>query len=282
MSRITCPDGISKYRPPWKSVLFSLLRFVAGRLTRWHAGYWFFFFVLIPLILAVVAVLPVGMKEEYCIFSVATLWSPSFLLHAYTHSTANHFIGNFISYLLAITVIFLCCRDARHLIWSAPVFLVVLPIITSATTFLTFHTIIPNFLSQGFSAIVMAYMALAFWCILQVPEPFLHEARETAENRKERFVLTGCYVLMAFAIILVMYEGFKYGLFLVSNGRQVNGFSHLIGFLTGIFTAVLLDWKLKAGDRIVDFWFLTGAIGLGFGYLIFYLPAVLARIASLA
>ena len=245
--------------------IYSLLRFVTGRLARWHPAYWVFFLVIIPLILCFIATLPVGIKEEYCIFSVATLWSPSFLLHAYTHSTLDHFCGNLGGYLIAMIVIFLCCRDARFLFWSAPVFLVVLPIVTSAATLLTFQSILPDFHSQGFSAIVSAYLALAFWCFLQIPGQLLQEVRESADTLKKRFVLNGCYVLMAIGIILVMYKGFEYGLFFRPDGTFVNGFAHFIGFFTGIFTAVLLDWKWKICDRTLNLWFFTGAIGLGLG-----------------
>ncbi len=281
MSRIACPDGISKYRPPPKIILLSILRFVAGRLARWHPGYWVFFLVIIPLILCFIATLPVGIKEESCIFSVATLWSPSFLLHAYTHSGLDHFCGNLGGYLIAMIVIFLCCRDARFLFWSAPVFLVVLPIITSAATLLTFQSIMPDFRSQGFSAIVSAYLALAFWCLIQIPGQLLQEDRESAENPKKRFVLNGWDVLIAIVIILVMCIGFQYGLFFTPDGKFVNGFAHFIGFLTGIFTVVLLNWKWNICDRTLDLWFFTGAIGLGLGYLILYLPRILARIAEL-
>jgi len=127
-------------------------------LKRWNVKEWLFFFLIIPLILIIIYLLPQSTKDIF-ILKTQHPTLVSIFLSNYTHSTSDHFWNNLFSYLIVMFLIFIINTNKKIFYSISLLNFIVVPIISSLLTIfiILFSSSGPRS-SQGFSAIVLAFI----------------------------------------------------------------------------------------------------------------------------
>jgi hypothetical protein len=227
---------------------------IASNLTSWTLFEWILFFVLIPLLLFLVFLLPQNFKDSYLIFNTSELFKvQTFLLNEYTHSDFDHIFGNVRFYLIALLAIFAFENDKKRFwIMIGCAFLLV-PIIASFLTVVFWNLINRNTISQGFSGIAAALSAYAlmiflFWAMYDVMPMFKQSTK--IKGRQYIGYLIMC-VLVALTFSFLISFGLQMGTFTDGGSAVTNGIAHFGGFITGLI--VLLLYDLIPKNRTLNF-----------------------------
>jgi len=117
----------------------------------WSTHEKFFFFLVIPLILAIIYLLPLDVKDAYFILHKTNFSILSMFLSNYTHSDFMHLAENLIAYLLVMCLIIKFETNKSNFYKTACFLFLILPFIISA---FTLH-FIPTQNAFGFSGIVV-------------------------------------------------------------------------------------------------------------------------------
>jgi hypothetical protein len=150
-------------------------------------------------------------------------------------------VGNVVSYLLALFVVF-SFEDNKRRFWIiAAGLLLLVPVIASLLTIGLFQFLGVGVNSQGFSAIGAAFIAYAMvsivlWIIGDMLERFDHP--EYFRSRLLFFVMCG---LLTVVLALIIVGGIDLGLFLNSGESTSNGIAHFGGFITLVILFLLYD-----------------------------------------
>lgn len=223
-------------------------------LKTWSFFEWFFFFILIPLTICLIFLLPQSIKDAYLIFDTTQLMKiQTYLLNEYTHSTFDHLVGNLKTYLIAIFVIFALEDNKRRFkIMSFSAFILV-PILASLLTVAFWNIINRDTVSQGFSGITAAFFAYALtiflvWLLHDFLPAFQHPEKMTGRNKIVYYLLCG---LVGCAFIMISTMGLQWGSFIQGETGVSNGIAHFGGFVTGLIVFLLCD--LTSDDRNLNF-----------------------------
>lgn len=128
----------------------------------WPKKQYLLFFIIIPLILALIYLLPQGIKDSYFIMNVKDPSITSIFLSNYTHSDLfNHLLPNVIIYLLTIFLIFNIETRKEVFYRTSFLILILLPVLSSLLTIYLMPSIPPV---QGFSAIVAGFLGYFIYC----------------------------------------------------------------------------------------------------------------------
>jgi len=143
-------------------------------LKRWNVKEWLFFFLIIPLILIIIYLLPQSTKDVF-ILKTQHPTLVSIFLSNYTHSTFDHFRDNLASYLIVMFLIFSINTDKKIFYLISLLNFIVVPIISSLLTiFIILFLSSGPLSSQGFSAIASAfvgYLPFSFFNYLKKLHP---------------------------------------------------------------------------------------------------------------
>ncbi|PKL64034.1 MAG: hypothetical protein CVV32_10245 [Methanomicrobiales archaeon HGW-Methanomicrobiales-3] len=227
---------------------------ISNNLKSWSKFEWVLFFVIIPLLLFVVFLLPQNVKDVYLIFNTTEIFQVhTIILHAYTHSTFDHLIGNVTFYIFVLAVIFLFENDKKRFwILMGCAFLLV-PVINAVFTFIFWNFLNKDTTSQGFSGIAAtlsayALMAFIFWGLHDVMPMF----RNTTKLKGREYIgYTVMCVLLAIVIGCIILFGFQLGQFISGENVVSNGIAHFSGFIVGLLVLFLYD--ILQEDRIINF-----------------------------
>jgi len=116
----------------------------------WSTYEKFFFFLVIPLILAIIYLLPLDVKDAYFILHKTNFSILSMFLSNYTHSDFMHLAENLIAYLLVMCLIIKFETNKSNFYKTAGFLFLILPFIISITLLF-----IPLQNALGFSGIVV-------------------------------------------------------------------------------------------------------------------------------
>ena len=217
---------------------------IIRNLKSWSYFEWIFFFIVIPVILFLIYLLPQNIKDNFFIFDTTQLFRfQTYLLNEYTHSTFDHIFGNFKIYLIALLAIFAFEDNKRRFTIMAASALLLVPIIAAILTVIFWNLIGKNTVSQGFSGITAAFMAYAltifivwamhdFLPMLKHPEKFI--------GRQQIGYFAIC-ALVAFAFAIITSMGLLLGSFVSGENFVSNGVAHFGGFVTGMIVFLLCD-----------------------------------------
>jgi hypothetical protein len=255
---------------------------VISNLKSWSYFEWFFFFILIPLLLFLVFLLPQNFKDSFLIFNTSELFKvQTFLVNEYTHSEFNHIMGNVKFYLIAILAIF-AFEDNKKRFWImvSSAFLLV-PIIAALLTVFFWNMISRSTVSQGFSGIdaalsAYAIMVFLFWSMHDAM-PLFKQSIKYTDRRIWGYTIM-C-VLVAIFFSLVISFGLQLGFFIDGGNAISNGIAHFGGFITGLI--VLLFFDLISENRNLNFDVIFGlSIVIGIYVYIPYLMKLIEAIKN--
>jgi len=227
---------------------------IVSNLKSWSKLEWILFFAIVPLLLFLIFLLPQNVKDSYLIFNTAEIFKVhTIILHAYTHSTFDHLIGNVTFYIFVLAVIFLFENDKKRFwILMGCAFLLV-PVINAVLTFVFWNFLNKDTTSQGFSGIAAtlsayALMAFIFWGLHDVMPMF----RNTTKLKGREYIgYAMMCLLIAIVLCGVIVFGFQLGLFVSGENFVSNGIAHFSGFFTGLLGLFFYD--ILREDRIINF-----------------------------
>lgn len=234
-------------------LLHEKIKTIQTNLTSWTPVAWLMYWGVIPLTLFMIWSLSPEIKSGHFILDTTAPHWTSIFLSSYTHSGINHLGNNIGLYLLALTMIFTCCRNPKLLHYSSLIMLIAVPFFTSAVTMHLSAAFGQGLYSQGFSAVAYAYAAFGLYSFFSLvmpkmpPLPF--ERGTTHPYPKHDIVIV---LLIITAIVFVLAYGLTAGEIVTSNGNYVNGPAHVIGFFSGIITISLVDLRLRTNSVKTD------------------------------
>lgn len=212
-------------------------------LKSWKIREWVFFFIVIPLLLLLIYLLPQEIRDSYFILNTRELWGlQTYFLNSYSHSQLYpHLVSNVGVYLLVLLVVFSLEDNRRRFRVMAGFSFLVVPVITSLLTIGLFHFLGLGVKSQGFSGIVAAFIAYAFvsivlWILGDTLEDFDHP-----EHSRSRIVFYLMCAMLTFILALIVVEGLYLGLFMNVGDSTNNGIAHFGGFVSGLIVFLLYD-----------------------------------------
>jgi len=234
-------------------------------LKSWTFPEWAFFFVIIPVVLFLIYLIPHEIKDTYFILNTGEPWRlQTYFLNSYTHSQLYpHLVGNVTVYLLALAAVFSFENNRRRFRVMAGCSFVIVPIITSLLTTGLFHFLGLEVRSQGFSGIVAAFIAYMFvsivlWILGDTLEDFDHP--EYSRSLIQFYLMCG---LLTFVLALIVVEGLNLGLFMNVGDSANNGIAHFGGFITGLIVFLVYDTYTEKRR----YFHMTLGIALGMGIL---------------
>jgi len=118
--------------------------------TQWSQNERWFFLVAIPLILALVYLIPGNIKDAYFILNKNNISILGMFLSNYTHTEFWHFAANVSAYLIAMYLILKFETNKSNFYKTMGFLFLILPLIVSAITAIY----VPAPSSQGFSGVV--------------------------------------------------------------------------------------------------------------------------------
>jgi hypothetical protein len=256
------------------------LRTKAGQLKAnlgsWTIFEWALFYVIIPGLLVVIYLLPLGIRDSYFILNTGEIGNlQTWFLNSYTHSELYpHLVGNVMIYFCALLVIFSFENDKRRFRVMAGSSFLLVPVISSLLTIGLFHLLRLQVRSQGFSAIVAAFLAYMFviiviWILGDKLEDFDHP-----EYSRSLVLFYLMCSLLTVILALIIVEGLTLGLFMNVGDSTNNGIAHFGGFITGLI--VFLGYDIRTERRKYFHMTLGIAIAMGivwYGNYLFTLAA---------
>jgi hypothetical protein len=251
---------------------------IKTNLKSWTLLEWVLVFVISPAILLLIYALPQETKDTYFILNTAEIWRlQTYFLYGYTHSQLYpHLVGNVTVYLIALIALFSFENNKqRFWIMAGSSFLLV-PLITSLLTIGLFHLLGADVKSQGFSAIVAAFVAYTFisivlWILGDKLEDFDHP--ELFRSRILFYFLCGLLTVM---LALIIVGGLSLGLFMNLGESTSNGIAHFGGFITMLIVFLVYDARTERRK----YFHMTLGIAIGMGilwygnYLVTLIPTV--------
>jgi hypothetical protein len=211
-------------------------------LKSWTPLEWVLFFIIIPVILFLIYALPQDFKNSYFILSTTHPENlQSWLLNGYTHSQLYHLESNVIAYFIALFAVFSLENNKRRFWIMAGSSFLLVPLIASLLTLGLFHFLGVGVNSQGFSAVVAAFVAYFFislmlWILGDRLEDFDHP--EWFKSKLLFYLQCG---LLTVILALIIVAGLSLGQFIDSGESTSNGIAHFGGFITGVIVFLLYD-----------------------------------------
>ncbi len=206
-----------------------------------------FFFVIIPGLLVAIYLLPQGIRDSYFILNTGEIWRlQTWFFNSYTHSELYpHLVSNIVVYFLALFAIFSFENNKRRFRLMAGCSFLLVPVISSLLTIGLFHLLGIQVRSQGFSAIVAAFLGYMFisiiiWILGDTLGDFDHP--EYSRSGVLFYLMCG---LLTFILALIVVEGLTLGLFMNAGGSTNNGIAHFGGFITGLIVFLVYDIKTE-------------------------------------
>lgn len=223
-------------------------------LKSWKYCDWILYWILIPLILILIYLIPFPDKNLFFILNTSNWLLPSLYSNAFTHSSIDHLSGNQIFYIVWIAFLFAFEGSKKVFHWATLVFFLVIPIISSIATIFFYGYIEKTGSVQGFSGIVAAlsaYALIAFlrWGFVDIINSF-SDWKNLKMLQKIAFLVID--ILFAAAILIIIQEGLNLGQFVSGEGFVSNGLVHFIGFLFGLIVPLILYWKFIGKELIFD------------------------------
>jgi hypothetical protein len=206
---------------------------IEANLHSWGWNYWGFFFILIPVILVLIFLLPQNIKDSYLILNTThPLEFQTYLLNEFTHSAFNHLFQNLGCYFLAMLIIFsLDCKQIRFKIMAVFSFIVI-PIVASIFTIFLFNAIGKGVSSQGFSGVVFALLAYALVLFILF---FLSDFLDMMESGVtftgwRKVVYFSLFIILGIILVILIQYGIQVSLFIQTEGLASNGIGHFVGY----------------------------------------------------
>ena len=234
-------------------------------LKSWTLLEWVLFFIIIPAILFLIYALPQEIKNSYFILNTSEILRlQTYFLFGYTHSQLYpHLMGNVIVYLITLVAIFSFENNKRRFWIMAGRSFLLVPIITSLLTMGLFNFIGIGINSQGFSAVVAAFIAYVFvsivlWILGDKLEDFDHP--ELFKSRLLFYFLCGLLTIM---LALIIVGGLSLGIFMNTGESTSNGIAHFGGFIIGI----IVFWVFDILTEQRKYFQMTLGIAIGMGIL---------------
>lgn len=244
---------------------------IVRNLKSWKSYEWFIFFILIPLTLFLIFILPQTVKDNYLVFSTSDLFRiQTYILSEYTHSTFDHIAGNLKFYLLSLLAIF-AFEDNKRRFWiMAVTALFIVPVFASLLTIIFWNFLGKSTVSQGFSGINAAFFAYALmvfivWNLHDVLPVFEHPNIFTGWKKVVYYVITG---MLAVVLALTVSVGLQQGVFVPEPTFVSNGIAHFGGFIAGLLVFLFYDLTSEKRNTYFDSVFCM-AIIMG---IIVYIP----------
>ncbi len=216
-------------------------------LGSWTILEWILFFVIVPGVLVAINLLPLGIRDSYFILNTGEIWKlQTWFLNSYTHSEIYpHLVSNVVVYFFALLAIFSFENDKRRFRVMAGISFLLVPIISSLLTIGLFHLLELQVRSQGFSAIVAAFLAYMFisiilWILGDTLRDFDHP-----ENSRSLLLFYLMCGLLTFILALIVVEGLNLGLFMNVGDSTNNGIAHFGGFITGLIVFLMYDVRTE-------------------------------------
>jgi hypothetical protein len=135
-------------------------------LKQWKVVEGIAFFLLVPLLLIAVFLLPPGIRETYFTLHPKNPTLPTLLLYDFNHANENHIEGNLISYLLVMFLIFNFESNKSRFYVSIIYCFIIIPIILALMAI----ALIPNLSDLGFSgtiAALMGYLVIVIYTFIK-------------------------------------------------------------------------------------------------------------------
>jgi hypothetical protein len=234
-------------------------------LKSWTQTEWVLFFIVIPGLLFLIYTLPQEIKNTYFILNTTEILRlQTWFLFGYSHSQLYpHLLGNVIAYLIALIAVFSFENNKRRFWIMAGSSFLLVPIITSLLTIGLFYFIGIGINSQGFSAVVAAFIAYVFvsivlWILGDSLKDFDHP--ELFKSRILFYFLCGLLTIM---LALIIVGGLSLGIFMNTGESTSNGIAHFGGFITG----VLVFWVFDILTEQRKYFQMTLGIAIGMGIL---------------
>lgn len=133
-------------------------------LKKWSAKEWLFFFLIVPLILIIIYLLPQSTKDMF-ILKTQHPTLISIFFSNYTHSTFDHIGGNLVLYLMVMFLISNINTNKKIFHLISFINFIVVPIISSLLTILIILSFSGSTSSQGFSAIASAFIGYLLYSV---------------------------------------------------------------------------------------------------------------------
>jgi hydrogenase-4 membrane subunit HyfE len=239
------------------------LNLLKTNLKSWTYPEWVFFFILIPALLFLIYLLPQEIKDSYFILDTGEIWRlQTYILNSYTHSQLYpHLVSNIIVYFFALLAVFSFENNGRRFRLMAVSSFLVVPIISSLLTIGLFRFLGLVIRSQGFSAVVAAFIAYTLICIVLWILGDKLENFDHPEYFRSRLLFYLMCCLLALILALIVIEGMSLGLFMNAGDSTNNGIAHFGGFITGLIVFLVYDTRTE--QRKYFHMSLGIAIGMG-------------------
>jgi hypothetical protein len=121
----------------------------------WDRNDWLIYFLLIPLVILIIFILPQPIKDSYFILNLSQPTVFSIFIHNYTHSSTSHLANNLVIYRVTLFSIFKTETYKMRFNKISTLLLLALPFISSLPLFLLSSMMPP---AQGFSAIGAGFL----------------------------------------------------------------------------------------------------------------------------
>lgn len=141
---------------------------IVDNITTKEAPYWLFFYLGVPLLLAIFYLIPQDIKDAIFIMRIPLTNLQSLLLHGYTHSEQNHILGNVAMYLVGITFVFAFEDNKKVLTYASVLFFTIVILLSAVLSLVLFEMKgVSGITSQGFSAVVAAFYAYGLYSLIR-------------------------------------------------------------------------------------------------------------------
>jgi hypothetical protein len=266
----------------------------------WNAGYWLFFFGLVPWVQLSIPTLPQNVIDQFFILNQTRIYNPSLFLNNFSHTSISHLTSNLSLYYLCIAIIFLFEDHKKRFKYTSLIFLTLVPLLASFLTIELWETKnITTGTTLGFSAIAAAYFAystyLIFnWIYVNIHPNAYFSFNESSEFKAifyllksfwtakpgEKSVLQFIFIyffLVWIAVLSAMVSfGKDVGQFAVVNGLSANGLAHFQGYMIGVVSPAIISSILGRKLRLFDLILLFSAIyWIWYYYTSYLLPKVI-------
>ncbi len=136
----------------------------------WKKKDYFFFYFLIPILLTFTYLLPENIKQDI-ILNLSNPTIISMFFSNYVHLELTHFLGNLISYLIVIFLLFNLETNRILFYRSSLLIFIILPFVSSFLVISIFPSLPP---SLGFSAIVAGFMGYLVYSVFRYIKEFYY------------------------------------------------------------------------------------------------------------
>jgi len=205
---------------------------------KWNKLDYAIFFLIIPLILVIIYLLPQTIKNSFILLPTKATITNMFFSN-YTHTSFSHLMNNLIGYFIIIFLIFHVETNKRIFYISSFLIFILLPLLSS----LLVITIIPKIPpALGFSAIVYSFFGYLLYSVYK----FVNKSYKISVDYKFLLLLLMINILIfsIFSVqIMLLITASIIAVFLIYINRKV---------IKEISKQMILNWRMLPNQKFIE------------------------------